>query len=266
MFIETFTNLIGMESSVNSLYWILQLLHTEPRRQKLLTLLRFHSSSSEKMISLKGYVSRMKPSQSHIFFIAGANSDEVQNLPSVEHLVARGYEILYLFEAVDELDDCSISLLPEFNGKKFQNIAEDEFQMDTSDDDQVELEAMTKQFEPLTKWFNDVGLKGYITQAVVSLRLQNSSSALVANDFGCSGKFCMIFSKYFHTFMKFLMLNSIFMIFFKGNMERLVTSNAHEESDNQISAENHLPVLEINPRHPIIEGMIYFFSIMKLIS
>lgn len=164
----------------------LGLMEDPSNRSRLSKLLRFHSSASKNMTSLEGYVSRMKPSQSHIFWLAGSNRDEVENSPFVERLLARGYEVLYMVEAVDEY---SISSLPEFDGKKFQNIAKEGFTLDSSDDAKAKLEAMTKQFEPLTKWLNDVALKGRITKAVISERLRKSPCALVANVFGWTGKF-----------------------------------------------------------------------------
>lgn len=41
-------------------------------------------------------------------------------------MLKAGYEVLYLVEAVDEY---AISALPEFEGKKFQNVAKEGFTM-----------------------------------------------------------------------------------------------------------------------------------------
>lgn len=49
--------------------------------------------------------------------MAGSNMKEVTESPFVERLLKKGYEVLYLIEAVDEY---AISALPEFEGKKFQ--------------------------------------------------------------------------------------------------------------------------------------------------
>lgn len=48
-------------------------------RSRLAKLLMFHSSNQPEMTSLEQYVSRMKPKQSHIFYLAGANRDEVHD-------------------------------------------------------------------------------------------------------------------------------------------------------------------------------------------
>ena len=62
---------------------------------------------------------RMKDKQEQIFYMAGGNIKEVQESPFVERLLKKGFEVLYLVEAVDEY---AISALPEFEGKKFQNV------------------------------------------------------------------------------------------------------------------------------------------------
>lgn len=46
-------------------------------RSRLAKLLRFHSSRSESMTFLADYVSRMKPKQTHIYYIAGSSRAEV---------------------------------------------------------------------------------------------------------------------------------------------------------------------------------------------
>lgn len=45
---------------------------------------------------------------------------QVEQSPFVERLLAKGYEVLYLTEPVDEY---CIQAMPEFDGKKFQNVA-----------------------------------------------------------------------------------------------------------------------------------------------
>jgi HSP90 family molecular chaperone len=74
-------------------------------------------SSSGKLSSLQDYVSRMKDKQETIFYMAGSSKEEVEQSPFVERLLKKGYEVLYLTEAVDEY---AISALPEFEGKKSQ--------------------------------------------------------------------------------------------------------------------------------------------------
>merc|ERR1712183_961971 len=102
------------------------------------------------MGSLSSYVERMKEKQEHIFYMAGANVEEVKSSPFVERLLKKGYEVLYLTEAVDEY---AISALPEFEGKKFQNVAKEGFK---------------ERFEPLVKWLGEEALKDHILRAEIS--------------------------------------------------------------------------------------------------
>lgn len=169
-------------------------------RTRLAKLLQFLSSNGVDMTNLADYVSRMKPKQDHIYYIAGANKDEVSKSPFVERLLKKGYEVLYLVEAVDEY---CISALPEFEGKKFQNVAKEGFSLGESEGAKEKKEALKTRFEPLVKWLNDDVLKGQISKATTSERLSDSPCALVASMFGWT-----------------------------GNMERLAVSNAHQKSDD----------------------------------
>lgn len=195
-------------------------------RSRLAKLLRFHSSNGKEITSLAEYVERMKPKQQHIFYIAGATRAEVEKSPFVERLLAKGYEVLYLVEAVDEY---SISALPEFDGKKFQNAAKEGFSLTDSEKGREKFEELKKTFEPLTKWLDEVALKDEISKSQISERLSNSPCALVAGMFGWT-----------------------------GNMERLAMSNAHQKSEDAQRSYylNQRKTMEINPRHPLIRELL----------
>ena len=195
-------------------------------RSRLAKLLRFQSSNGKDITSLSEYVERMKPKQEHIYFIAGSSRTEVAKSPFVERLLSKGYEVLYLVEAVDEY---CISALPEFDGKRFQNVAKEGFKISESEKSKNKFEELKSTFEPLIKWLNDVALKDMILKAQVSERLSNSPCALVAGMFGWT-----------------------------GNMERLALSNAHQKADDPQRSYylNQKKTLEINPRHPLIRELL----------
>ncbi|XP_029178787.1 endoplasmin [Nylanderia fulva] len=194
-------------------------------RARLSKLLQFQSSTQNEPTFLADYVSRMKPNQQHIYYIAGLSEEEVKKSPFVERLTKKGYEVLYLTEAVDEY---AISGLPEFEGKKFQNVAKEGFTLDESEQGKERMKQLEKTFEPLTKWLSDI-LKDNIIRAAVSERLSDSPCALVASMFGWT-----------------------------GNMERLAISNAHQKSDDPQKTYylNQKKTLEINPRHPLIRELL----------
>merc|ERR1711990_801754 len=150
-------------------------------RTRLAKLLRF-TTSGGKLSSLSEYVERMKDKQEHIFYMAGGSMEEVTTSPFVERLLKKGYEVLYLTEAVDEY---AISAIPEFEGKKFQNVAKEGFSIDGDTKAAKERkDAMKEQFEPLTKWMGEEALKDHILRAEVSERLDASPCALITSRFG----------------------------------------------------------------------------------
>merc|ERR1712136_613815 len=92
-------------------------------RTRLSKLLRFMSSNHPTdLTSLEDYIERMKEKQEKIYFCAGNGRKEVENSPFVERLLKKGYEVLYLTEPVDEY---TIQALPEFDGKRFHNVAKE---------------------------------------------------------------------------------------------------------------------------------------------
>lgn len=136
-------------------------------RTRLGKLLMFRSSKdSKKLTNLSDYVSRMKPKQDKIFYIAGPNRNEVEKSPFVERLLKKGYEVLFLVEAVDEY---CISALPEFDGKKFQNVAKEGFSLAEQEGNQEQLEELKKDYDPLLKWLNDNALKDKVRASALAL-------------------------------------------------------------------------------------------------
>merc|ERR1711936_552076 len=195
-------------------------------RTRLAKLLRF-TSSNGKLTSLAEYVERMKDKQESIFYMAGASKDEVEKSPFVERLLKKGYEILYLTEAVDEY---AISALPEFEGKKFQNVAKEGFSIDgDTDAAKARKEAITEKFEPLTKWLGGDSLKDHILRAEVSERLTDSPCALITSKFGWT-----------------------------GNMQKIIQSQTHSKTQDMQRDYylNQKKTLEINPRHPLIKELL----------
>ncbi|XP_078572659.1 endoplasmin-like isoform X7 [Branchiostoma floridae x Branchiostoma japonicum] len=109
----------------------LGLIQDHSNRTRLAKLLRFQSSHTEgEVTSLADYVERMKEKQEAIFFMAGTRRKEAESSPFVERLLKKGYEVLYLVEPMDEF---CIQSLPEFDGKKFQNVAKDGLKINESE-------------------------------------------------------------------------------------------------------------------------------------
>jgi len=147
------------------------------------------------------------------------------NSPFVERLLKKGYEVIYLTEPVDEY---CIQSLPEFEGKKFQNVAKEGLKLDQSDKAKEYKEGLEKEFEPLTKWMKDNALGDKIEKATITERLSDSPCALVASQYGWS-----------------------------GNMERIQRAQTYAKANDASQGfySGQKKTLEINPRHPLIKEL-----------
>jgi len=152
-------------------------------KTRLAKLLRFQSSNHESdLTSLEEYVERMKEKQEHMYFMSAPSRQEAEASPFVERLLKKGYEVMYL---VDPVDEYCVQNLPEFEGKKFQNVAKEGLQFgDEGEREKEKLEELEENFKPLTAWLKDTALKEVIDKAVVSNRLTDSPCALVASQYG----------------------------------------------------------------------------------
>merc|ERR1711992_437166 len=160
-------------------------------------------------------------------YMAGANVEEVKSSPFVERLLKKGYEVLYLTEAVDEY---AISALPEFEGKKFQNVAKEGVEIDgDSEAAKQRKEGLKERFDPLTKWMAETALKDHILKAEISEQLESSPCALITSRFGWT-----------------------------ANMQRIITSQTHAKSEDMQREYylNQKKAFEINPRHPLIKELL----------
>jgi len=129
---------------------------------------------------------------------------------------------------VEPIDEYCIQSLPEFDGKKFQNVAKEGLEIDSGEDAKKKNEEMAKDLEPLLNYLKDDALKDKIEKAVVSQRLSSTPCALVASQYGWS-----------------------------GNMERIMKAQAYKKSEDSMNSfyATQKKTLEINPRHPLIKEL-----------
>ena len=120
-------------------------------KDELKDLIMFYSSTEKKLVTLSEYVSRMKEGQDCIYYACGESNDKVDNMPQVELIKDKGYEILYLTEYVDEF---ALQTLTTYDAKKFVNVSNDNVDLDT-DEEREELEKVNKEskdmFESMLK-------------------------------------------------------------------------------------------------------------------
>jgi molecular chaperone HtpG len=187
-------------------------------RDAIAKLLRFESSMTEKgeVISLADYIGRMKEDQKAIYYQVAPTRATIESGPYVESFKAKGFEVIYLYEAIDEY---VVSSLREFESKPLQAVNSDK--IDIGEDTPAEGETLSEEATTgLCDW-----LKETLTTGVETVRPGKrllSSPALVLTP--------------------------------DGEMTpqlRQMMRAMNKDGDLPIAK----VILEINPRHPIIRRL-----------
>merc|ERR1719326_2039364 len=152
-------------------------------RSKLSELLRYHTSNSgDELISLKDYVTRMKDGQKDIFYITGESKKAVEGSPFVEKLSKKGFEVLYMVDAIDEY---SVGQLKDYEGHKMVCITKEGLHLECNEDEVKSKEEIKTKFEPICTAIKDI-LGDRLEKVTISDRLVDSPCVLVTADYGWS--------------------------------------------------------------------------------
>ncbi|PCK00385.1 MAG: molecular chaperone HtpG [Zetaproteobacteria bacterium] len=159
-------------------------------REALLKVCRFYSTyeDGEKFVTLADYVSRMKGGQEEIYYISGDSLKSIKNSPQAEGFKARGIEVLYL---TDTIDDFWLQSVLDYKGKTFKSITKGDIDLDKivsgdkpNDDDKEKSQNTEKNDESintLITTFQSI-LEKHVHNIRPSKRLTESAVCLVAPD------------------------------------------------------------------------------------
>jgi len=187
-------------------------------KSKLIKLLRFKSSKSQgKWTSFEEYVDRMKENQDKIYYLTCETFAGCESNPIMEKFNARGLEVLYMDEALDEYTSQQIS---EFDGidpvnamRESATLTETKsFSKLTRSDDTTELVAFFKKI-----------LGSKVSKVLVSNKLTSSPAVCTAPEYGWT-----------------------------GNMERIMRAQAMQQQKD-IDSQLAQKVFEFNIYHPVIQ-------------
>jgi molecular chaperone HtpG len=189
-------------------------------KEKLQDLVLFESTATEAgaFVSLKDYVARMPEGQKEIYFITGMSRDALEQSPHLEAFRAKGYEVLFMTDPVDEW---VVQALTEYDEKPLKAVDRGDISLDSEEEKQVKekkREEAQKEFSDLISLIAD-RLKDKVKEVRFSNRLTDSACCLVAEEYGMN-----------------------------ANMERIM------KAMNQAVPESKR-VLELNPDHPILKAM-----------
>lgn len=186
-------------------------------KDKIAALLRFASTladTTDETASLKDYIGRMKDGQEKIYYVTADSFNAAKNSPHLEVFRKKGIEVLLLSNRVDEW---VVSNLFEFEGKSLVSVAKGGLDLGKLEDEEEKKE-QEKQADEL-KGLTDK-IKGSLTDRVkevrITHRLTDSPACLVADEHDMS-----------------------------GNLARLLKASGQKAPNSQ-------PILEINPRHPVV--------------
>ena len=100
-------------------------------KDELKELLMFVSSKEEKLVTLEEYVSRMKEDQKTIYYAAADSIEKAKMLPQVDSALAKGYEVLYF---TDYMDEFAVRMLMSYNDKTFVTVCSGEADFETDEE------------------------------------------------------------------------------------------------------------------------------------
>jgi molecular chaperone HtpG len=189
------------------------------RRDALLALSRFKSTASgDGWRSLKEYVGALKENQTAIYYLAGDDIARLESSPHLEGFRARGVEVLYL---PDPVDNFWVTSAPSFDGKPFKSVTQGAAdlaaipRLDAKDEASPATDAAIADFIAFTK----EALGEAVADVRVSDRLTDSAVCLVAAEHGPDRQ-----------------------------LERLLAGAGRITTAAK-------PILEVNPRHPLIVSL-----------
>ncbi|MBQ2696376.1 MAG: molecular chaperone HtpG [Clostridia bacterium] len=139
-------------------------------------LLMYYSSDEKKMVTLSEYVSRMKEDQKYIYYACGESIEKIEKLPQTELVAEKGCEILYF---TDEVDEFTIQMLSEFEGKTFKSVSAGDLDIET-EEEKKENEKKKEENKDLFLFMTDA-LSEKVKEVRASSRLKSHPVCLTSD-------------------------------------------------------------------------------------
>ncbi len=144
-------------------------------KNELQDLLLFKSSRGDKPITLAEYTENMPEAQKEIYYASGPSVERIAALPQTEAVLAKGYEILYFTDTVDEF---AVKTMMSYKDKQFKSVAANDIDLDTEE----EKKALDEKKEESRALFETMAeaLDGKVARVTLSSRLKSHPVCLTS--------------------------------------------------------------------------------------
>merc|ERR1719174_512144 len=195
------------------------LIEDAANRTRLAKLLRYATSKSgDKEISLEDYVANMQEDQKNIYYISGEDKESLLKSPSVEKLLSKDIEIIFMTDSVDEY---TVQHLTEYEGKRLINASREGLKLEEGDKEKKRDDKYKDMFKPLLDFAKDT-LGKKVEKVSISKHLVQSPVVVLSADYGWTAQ-----------------------------MEKVMKSQAFADQ-SKFEFMKSKRMFEINPRHPMI--------------
>ena len=146
-------------------------------KDTLKDLIMFKTSQSDDYVTFKEYIERKPEDQKAIYYATGKSKQSIINLPQMDMMKEKGYEVL-LF--TDEIDEFMIQILSNYEEVPFKSVQQGEadFVDDTKKED---LKAKEKEHKDILKALKKA-LKDKVKDVKLTARLKDSPVCLVSGE------------------------------------------------------------------------------------
>ena len=135
------------------------------KKEMLQDLLLYWSNSQNKMVTLKEYADAMPEDQKFIYYASGESRARLGQLPQLEQLRQKGYDVLFM---TDEVDEFIPQTLTKYADKELRNIASEDLGLAT-DEEKKAAEEKAEQAKPTLDF-----VKETLGDAVKEVRLSTN--------------------------------------------------------------------------------------------
>lgn len=144
-------------------------------KNELQDLLLFQSSRGDKPVTLAEYVENMPEAQKEIYYATGSSVERIKALPQTEAVLAKGYEILYFTDNVDEF---AVKTMMSYKDKQFKSVSANDIDLDTEE----EKKALDEKKEANKAMFDLMcgALDGRVQRVTLSSRLKSHPVCLTS--------------------------------------------------------------------------------------